>query len=52
MKYINSIILFIGLVINVVLYIFSNENIGIAISRSGEISAVGNINEIGDKDGY
>lgn len=51
-KYINFFILFIGLVINVILYIFPNENIGIATSCSGGISAVGNLNEIGEKDGY
>lgn len=52
MKYFNIIMLSLGLIVNIVLYVASPNNIGIGISKSGGISAVGNLNEIGEKDGY
>ncbi|MBR6249954.1 MAG: hypothetical protein IKR17_02025 [Bacteroidales bacterium] len=52
MKYFNIITLLVGLIVNIALYVASPTNIGIGISGNGEVSAVGNINEVGDKDGY
>lgn len=52
MKYFNIIMLSLGLIVNIVLYVASPNNIGIGISKSGEISAVGNLNKKGEKNGY
>ena len=52
MKYINVIMLFVGLIVNIALYLCSSPNVGIGISENGDISAVGSINELGEKDGY
>lgn len=52
MKHFNIIMLSLGLIVNIVLYIASPNNIGFGISKSGEISAVGNLNKKGEKNGY
>lgn len=52
MKHFNIIILVVGLIVNVALYVASPQNIGFGISENGEVSAVGNLNEKGEKDGY
>lgn len=52
MKYFNIIMLMVGLIVNIAIYVASPNNIGIGISKSGEISAVGNLNKKGEKNGY
>lgn len=52
MKYFNIITLFVGVIVNIALYITTPKYIGIGISENGEVSAVGNLNEDGEKEGY
>lgn len=52
MKYFNIIMLMVGLIVNIAIYVTSPKNIGIGISENGEVSAVGNLNERGEKNGY
>lgn len=52
MKYFNIITLFVGVIVNIALYVTTPKYIGIGISENGEVSAVGNLNEDGEKEGY